>query len=180
MLTLLHCFYLHACRNHTLDYILGIHCCCATQVEHKVNSGRLVPSPVTFSQVDEVVFIIWQSFILLLLSLFILPAPTCYSLLLPSPPSPPISSSSASFLLPYLQWHLLPCAFMCLLISQWSVSAHVCSPHLLGGFYVLLSKSCAAWITAIGTEYWNFIEFDRDVIVFSLKGSVRQGMWVLC
>lgn len=39
------------------------------------------------------------------------------------------STSSASFLLPYLKWHLSPCAFTRLLLSQWSVSTYVfCAP----------------------------------------------------
>lgn len=52
------------------------------------------------------------------------------------------SSSSAIFLLPYLKWHLSPCAFaisvicicLCVLCTSW------------GGGYVLPSKSCSAQI----------------------------------
>lgn len=121
-----HILYTHWC-------ILGIACCYTN--EHEGNSSRFAQSPITSSQVDRVAFTVWQSFMLLFL--FILPAPTCYSLLLPSPPSPP-SRLLCQFLITILIMASVALCIMCLLISQWYVSAHVCSVYLLG--------ACAAWI----------------------------------
>ena len=145
---------------------------------------------------------IWQSFILLLLSLLLLPA-THSSYPLP-PPSPPLHVS-------YYHTNNGICCRVHLCVS-WYVSdvyLLVCSVYLLGGggFYVLPSKSYAAWIhlaTSQGATLHTWCNFKCSLTLSVMKQKTEklntemlsslnvrhmtvvkniragQGIWVMC
>lgn len=120
--------------------------CCPTWSEHKVNSGRFVESVRYVYHLTVIHTTAAVCVYIACLYLLVTAATPFAEFSLHHLPSS--SSFSSSFLLPYLQWHLLPCAFMCLHInalSEWSVSACVFSLPL-GGFNVLPSEFCTAWI----------------------------------